>query len=442
VVATAAVAGVVLRIGVWPSHLGRVDADEAITGLAARAALHGSISAFWPGQVYGGTLEPLLTAPLVAAFGPSIPVVRAVPVILAAVASLLTWRLGRYTVGEPAACLGAALFWIAPAYWIWKSERAHDFYGSGLVLELLVLILVVRSRREPSGRHAGLFGFVTGLAWWQTPGIFAAIVPAFAWLVVKQPRALRVAGAALATAVVGAMPWLLSNLRHDWSLSTSSGDTPYVNRLRGFVSSTLPMSFNARVPFTSAWLLGKPLSGLLYFALLGICAFAAWKGRRTDASLLPVIVVAFGPLASISPFTWRVTEPRYETPLMPILALLLAAPIGTRIMPLVKELGRRDITSFCASPTISYRVDFVTDLRVTGAECETHYLRRTGNVVYPGSADFVRFPKLLKTVAARGYPAWAFIKGTPDETRARPMFEATGYRRSVTGVFAVYARAR
>jgi hypothetical protein len=460
---------------VWQSHLGRLEVDEAVMGLAARGILHGHITAFWPGQNYGGTIEPILTAPLVAAFGMTVFAVRAVPVTLAAVASVLTWRLGRYTIGEPAARVAGALFWVAPAYWIWMSERARGFYEASLVLELLVLIFVVRLRRRPSWQEAALLGLLTGLAWWQTPAVFVAIIPALAWLVYRQRAALRYAPLAAATAVVGAAPWFLSNLHHHWwSLSASSGDTPYALRLRGFVSSTLPMSLNVRVPFTSEWLAGKALSGLLYIALIALFAVVAWRRRHTDASLLPVILIAFGPLAAISPFAWRITEPRYEIPLMPILALLLAAAVGTTtraaallllaatvtslvcltrfgveeqrddgadvIGPLITELDRRHVTSLCATPTIAFRVDFATNSRITAAECEPHELRRRGHVVFPAYADRTSYPDLVRQVAAQRYPAWVFIKRTPDESRARPLLAAAGYRRSTNGLFAVYAR--
>ena len=35
---------------------------------------------------------------------------------------------------RPAARIAAVLFWVWPPYLVWKSELAHGFYGSGLVL--------------------------------------------------------------------------------------------------------------------------------------------------------------------------------------------------------------------------------------------------------------------------------------------------------------------
>jgi hypothetical protein len=98
------------------------------------------------------------------------------------------------------------------------------------------------------------------------------------------------------------------------------------------------------------------------------------------------------------------------------------------------------VTSLCATPTIAFRVDFVTDLRITGAECEPHELRRRGHVVFPAYADRTSYPDLVRQVAARDYPAWVFITRTKDELRARPLLAAAGYRRSTNGLFAVYSR--
>ena len=57
-------------------------------------------------------------------------------------AAVLVWRVGRRTVGEPAARIGAALFWIWPPFLVWWSTKARGFYGSGLVLGLAALLLV------------------------------------------------------------------------------------------------------------------------------------------------------------------------------------------------------------------------------------------------------------------------------------------------------------
>ena len=65
----AAALGIALRAWILRSHLGALDADEAVVGLQAKAILHGTFPVFFPGQGYGGTQESFLTAPLIALFG-------------------------------------------------------------------------------------------------------------------------------------------------------------------------------------------------------------------------------------------------------------------------------------------------------------------------------------------------------------------------------------
>ena len=49
---------------------------------------------------------------------------KLVPIGLSALATYLLWRLGRRTVGETAAIVGAALWWLAPAAFVWASTLA------------------------------------------------------------------------------------------------------------------------------------------------------------------------------------------------------------------------------------------------------------------------------------------------------------------------------
>ena len=70
------------------------------------------------------------------------------------VAAVLVWRIGRRTSAIRRSA-SAVLLWVWPPYLVWKSERAHGFYGSGLVLVCLVLLLVLRlaERRSRARRQ-------------------------------------------------------------------------------------------------------------------------------------------------------------------------------------------------------------------------------------------------------------------------------------------------
>jgi Dolichyl-phosphate-mannose-protein mannosyltransferase len=482
-VAVSAVAGIVLRAAVLQSSLGVLDGDEAVWGLMARHALDGELTTFYWGQGYGGTQEVLLTAPLFSVFGTSVIAMRVVPITLAAVTAVLVWRIGRRTIGEPAAAIAAALFWVWPPYLIWKSDRAHGFYGSGLVLAALILLLVLRLVERRSRLDAALLGLVIGLAWWQTPQVVPIALPALVFLAVRKPRAYRDAWVAVPAALIGALPWIISNVQHDWwSFQVDSGDTPYGARLRGFFSATFPMAIGLRIPFTSEWLFGRMLSALVYAGLVIALAVVAWRKRRENVSLLVAVAAAYPFLYAIAPATWLVDEPRYVVLLIPVVVLLLAQPLTTvrrgapalaaaiaissfvllrlassseyeqradglfipsDFKPLIAALDRRGIDRVFSSYWIAYRVDFETRERVIAAESMLDTLREDDGAVVPQvptRPDDIRYAPYDSTVRNAPNPAWVLLPGTADEMRNRPLLERAGYFRSRIGGFAVYER--
>ena len=124
--------------------------------------------------------------------------------------------------------------------------------------------------------------------------------------------------------MLGALPWLVANLRHDWfSFSFAPGGGTYLSRFRGFFTATLPMILDLRVPFSLDWALGPVLSGLLLVAALGWVAYLALR-RRDRLGPLLAVTLAFPFLYAASSFTWLVEEPRYLVLLLPVLALLLS----------------------------------------------------------------------------------------------------------------------
>jgi hypothetical protein len=483
VVGVGAVAGVVLRVATHRSSLGVLDGDEAVWGLMTMHLLDGELTAFFWGQGYGGTQEVILTAPLFAVFGTSTVAMRLVPVVLTAVATVLVWRIGRRTIGEPSARVAAVLLWVWPPYLIWKSERAHGFYGSGLVLVCLVLLLVLRLAERRSRTDTALLGLVLGLGWWQTPQVVPIALPALLWLLWRRRSILRDAWIAVPTAFAGALPWLVSNVRHDWwSFDIDSGQTPYPTRLRGFFSATFPMSFDLRIPFTSEWLLGTALSGAVYVGLILLFAISWRRRRSTAAGLLFVVTAAFPFVYALSPSTWIVDEPRYVVVLLPVLALLVAQPLTTALRaagavtvgialsgfvlwhlttstafveradglfvppdfgPVIAELQDGGTRHVFASYWPAYRIDFETRERIVAAEARLITLYVDGDLVVPiapKTADESRHPEYDRIVRADQNAGFVILDGEKGERRARVLLERAGYRRSVVDGFAIYRR--
>jgi Dolichyl-phosphate-mannose-protein mannosyltransferase len=498
VLCASVVAGIVLRIVVYRSSLGVLDGDEAVWGLMARHLLDGEFSAFFWGQGYGGTLEVIPTALLFALFGTSTVAMRIVPAVLTAVAAVLVWRIGRRTVGEPAARIAAVLLWVWPPYLVWKSERAHGFYGSGLVLVCLVLLLVVRLAERRSRVDAALLGLVLGLGWWQTPQVVPIAIPALVWLVWRQRGIWRDAWLVVPTAILGALPWLASNLAHDWwSFDVASGQTPYPTRLRGFFSATFPMAVGLRVPFTSEWLLGTALSGVVYAGLAALLVAAWWRRRGSpSAHLLFGTVAAFPFLYALSPSTWLVDEPRYVVVLLPVLALLIAQACATVLRaavavaaslvlstfvlwhltsapafveradglfvprdyePLIVYLEAHGPRRLFAGYWIAYRTDFESRERITAAEAtlKTIARRRGGRLAprVPRKSDENRHMDYDTVVRSDPNAGFVFLRDTPDVRaeslrtrvgyeieypRVRSLLERAGYTRTVVDRFAIY----
>ncbi|MDX6397074.1 MAG: hypothetical protein QOJ43_482 [Gaiellaceae bacterium] len=459
VLAGAIVAGVALRAWVLSSPLGTLDADEAVWGLMARHALDGELSTFYWGQSYGGTQEVLLTAAVFALVGSGTLALKLVPLALFAVAAVLVWRVGIRTVGEPAARIAAALFWIWPSYAVWKSARAHGYYSSALVLSLLLLLLVLRLRDRPSTRDAALLGLVFGLGWWATPQVALIAAPAATWLALARRGALPRLWPAIPAATLGALPWLVANIRHDWfSFAFAPGGGTYLSRFRGFFTATLPMALDLRVPFSLDWSLGPVLSGLLLLAALAWLAYLALR-RRARLGVLIAVAVAFPFLYAASPYTWFVDEPRYLVLLMPVLALLLAeglrrpqvAALGVAVACALSITGLQRMEDSPRYQTRTGRVDVPDDLGPL-----LHALQARGDrtvvanywvaerITFESAERIVatshRYPKFSERVAASESPAHVFIAGSAAERRAQPRLVASGYERIPVDGFVLYSR--
>src|SRR5581483_1812372 len=110
--ALTAAAGVALRVYVDRSVIGTPDSDEAIPALMIRHFLHGDLTAFYWGQAYGGTQEIFLSLPVFWLCGDSWVALLVVPIVLAALASIVLWRVGLRVFGEAQGKAAGALAWV------------------------------------------------------------------------------------------------------------------------------------------------------------------------------------------------------------------------------------------------------------------------------------------------------------------------------------------
>jgi hypothetical protein len=488
-------AGVALRVWAYSSTIGTPNSDEAVVGLMARRVLDGELTAIFWGQEYGGTQEVLLTAPLFAAVGSSWLALRLVPFVLNVAAAVLVWRVGRRTLGEPAATAAACLFWVWPPFNVFVLTHQHGFYASNVVYCALLLLLALRVVERPDAVRVGTFGLVLGLAFWQTVQIVPIASGVVAWILWRQPRSLRELPVATAAAVVGASPWLIWNARHGWESLEQAGYGSYVQGLRELASPVLPMILGLRAPLSAELLIpSRGLTLLIYLALAALFVAGAIRARRRNASLLYVTAALFPLVYALAPKTSQaLSMPRYVVVLTPVLALLIAhalttyaraaiavavacavsvvaldrmndyfeadSPPATHALglgprhsvefvprdlgPLIDALDQSRLDRVYADYWLAHRLTFETRERIVAAESRLQRLAVVGGDVVPiADADPPRHPPYQRLVAS-GRHGFIFYRAVLSSV-PRPLIATLtrhGYRpTTVAGRWVVYAR--
>jgi hypothetical protein len=471
------VAGIALRVLVYRTSLGQLDIDEATWGLMARHAEHGHLSAFFWGQAYGGTQEVIPVALLFAVFGTHLFLVRLVPMLLSALSALVVWRIGRRTIGELPAIVAGLLLWVWPPYPVWKLEVWAGFYGGGLLYTTLILLLTLQLDESPTRRRVALMGLVLGLGFWESVQTVAVIIPALAWLSIRRPRIWLQAWVAIPGIVVGALPWLLSNLRHDWwslSIPGSGMDVSYATRLRGFFTDTFPMLLGLRIPYSTAWLFGTVFTAAVYLAAVGLFAVFAWRTRRTQLSLLAFTAIAFPFLYAVSGQTANTAEPRYVVLLAPVVVLMVATAATTfpraiaivaigalistvalvkwidwthtakgavfNVVDVTPAIGALDIAGIdraYSDYALAYSITFDTRERIIVSEADLRNLQAVGphRVLPPVPTNHTmhHHPAYDTAVRAASRHAYIFVQGEPGEARDVPLLRAHGYAEQKLG---------
>jgi hypothetical protein len=303
----------------------------------ARQVLHGHFYTFFWGGQYGG-VEPYAIAPFLLAFGNNPVALNAVPAILSGVTCLLIWRLGLVVFrSRTVAALAGAVAWVWPENNMWLSTRETGFRQATFVCGLLVLLFAARvAYRSAGGSRPDwqILGLAAGEGWWSSPEIVYYLAPAAVLLATRHGRALRNrdgrvwrrVGWAAGCAVIGALPWLYTNVRTGFlSLSLPTSHTSYGSRLHVFVTKVAPMLLGFRAEGAGQWVLRAPVARGLDAAALELLLAAAiaafwWQPRArflvAGLFLFPFLYAAFPPNGF-----WN--DGRYGAPLGPIIVLVL-----------------------------------------------------------------------------------------------------------------------
>jgi hypothetical protein len=341
-----ALLGLFLRL--WALSRHPFNADEAVVGVMAHNILHGHFSAFYWGQSYGGG-EPYVVAIVFALFGQSAFTLGFTPVLLDAVAALLVFALGRRLFSPSVGIAAALLFWIWPESTLWQSTIEYGFRfatldcGLGLaVIGLRIAANADRSATQSSvdaaaGRKRlvdlAAMMLLFGVGFWCSPEIAYYAIPIAVVLGVRLARRRLRLGVvdvlvSAAAAIIGALPWLWSNLRSDFA-SFHPVTQPYPRFSEHYAMLTmhaLPIALGLQLHGTGAWIGGEPLGHAVELAAIACVAiFLAWCLLNRRAGFLVAFCIAFPLLYSYWPFTWYWTDSRYVLYLPPILAIVAVA---------------------------------------------------------------------------------------------------------------------
>ncbi len=341
------VVGCGLRWWVLRSRLGYVDLDEATVGLQARW-FSARPMVFFPEQSYGGTLETMFVWILhgVGADGPI--AMKLVPALLHLVAAVIVWRIALRVIDSRTGQLAAPiLLWCGSGWTVWESTKERGFYGVGIVLATLMVLLAMRLVESGALRDAVAFGIVIGLALWTTPLLALVALPCGAWIAVRRPSVIRKLPVMAAAAVAGALPWLVWNVQHGFDSLEQRAAFPLslVERARDGVDKVPALFGASHVPDPLAgwpdlpnWSADLPtwFTLVLLVVLVGI---AHYRTRARAPGLLATLIVGYLVLYPMFTATANVRDDlRYLYFLTPWLAVAVAALLPEVSTPRVRAV--------------------------------------------------------------------------------------------------------
>ncbi len=298
--------GIAIRMWVAAAAEGKSFSDNAVVALMAMHALRGNFYAFYWGQSYMGSLEPLVVAPFFALFGVGDRVLSAglLPWWAAfATAVALVTRLCAGAGGDIAAAIAVLLCAVAPAELQFFEITARGGYPATLAFGTTLLWLALRMVYEPMSSksrawHVVAIGAIAGLAFWTNWLVLPYFVVVGFYLLLADPRLpLRPsAWIALCAFLCASLPLWVYNWRHGFASFSLVGPLPDAPpRL-----ATLAWALAVGVPnilgvrdLHGVWLFGWAGRAFAAVALAGFVAGAvalrhSWlaiaRGRIRDAS--------------------------------------------------------------------------------------------------------------------------------------------------------------
>ncbi len=290
-----------------------------------RHALHGHFGVFTWGAAYGGTQESTARRARIVDRRDEHARDQRCPDPLTAVTALLIWRVGRRTIGEPAAWVAGALFWV------WPPRLLPLLLGPGFYVSDALLWCADPPPRPPREGAAGratcrhlrarartrVLADLADRSDHRRVCVMAHLArPAHSPLELARGPGRRCRSAAMADlesrASLGITPSRTPEQISVTSIAFASSSHRSSLRCSGCASSTRPPG-----SFPSS-------ASVVYVGAVGLFLWSGYRARRRDAFLLYVVAGLFPFLYAASAKANLTTDPRYATVLVPCLALLIA----------------------------------------------------------------------------------------------------------------------
>jgi hypothetical protein len=175
--------------------LPEIDADMAMWGVQAIDILHGRFHLFFSGELFSGSLEAWLAAPLFALLGASARVLCLVPFAVSLALVWAVWRLACRELGPWPGLLAMAWVAVPPFYLAQHSVWPLGGYIEVPLLAVLCFGLTLRLDRQcragaPGRAPAFLLGLAWGLGLWLHLLMLPAVLATGGYLLVRHPRLL------------------------------------------------------------------------------------------------------------------------------------------------------------------------------------------------------------------------------------------------------------
>ena len=332
--------GVVLRAWIIGSWLGELIADEAAGGLQSIGVLRdGRLPVVLDGQVYSAAIEAYIFSPILVGAGGSVAMLKWLFAAMWGAAAVATFGATRSLLDRRAAALTTSLVWLAPGALLVLSTRAYTGYALGMMVVsgTVWATTIAADQATATARQSAIVGFLAGFAFYIHPMFVTVVAPIVAIAASVHRRDWRRWWLpAFAAAIVANLPFIGWNATNGWPSLESQYYPPgtYSDRFTAFFSGLLPRALGVR-KFDGTWLFGRPVSLVLYCAILaGVvfgCVAVVKAHRRPSRWIVPAGLVVCLPLMALLPHLIFVDDGRYAVIPFPLMAIALGAA-GTRFM--------------------------------------------------------------------------------------------------------------